>query len=560
MTSSDVGQMIRRLREERSLSRAAVAERAGISSEALRSYEYGRRPLEHETIEHLADAMNLGTTERVMIFDAAGDSPYVGPLWDARARTEGTAHELARYEWTTLLMSDRHEILGWNWLANAIAEADLAELVPTVLERNLIWLAALEHIDRRLTNWDEIIGRLVTILRYEGISLNRGLEPPAYLSAIMARLAAHRPEVLQRFVALWFGPDAWHEPMRNFHPIRWRLADGTDLAFVGMFREWSGYDGIAAFDWMAADRQTSAWYEGALKRTGRGASVPGIADPKAVDFGQALNEARQELRVSRRQLAELAKCTPGSVQAYERGERRPRSRDTVLALARALTVDSYTMNVWLESLGFKAEPSDYARALMGFETRSHMRRSVQIVQPGPVERRAEIGTIPWPSWAVSSTCEIEGASPSGRSITGVQLAPGEAGVHLVEFMTSDSCRERMENWSEVARTVIPEVLRPFVLGAHRERPSTEFRERMRELRRRDPAAVEALLDAWDTTPAGPAPLRIAVPIEWRAGTGDLLRFHCFVAPWNPFDVSWAVDWHPANDTAWDAVERAEARR
>jgi transcriptional regulator with XRE-family HTH domain len=61
---------IRRLREERHLSREAVAHRAGISAGALARIELGQSSPGWNTVRHIAAALGMTITELVIVIEA----------------------------------------------------------------------------------------------------------------------------------------------------------------------------------------------------------------------------------------------------------------------------------------------------------------------------------------------------------------------------------------------------------------------------------------------------------------------------------------------------------
>lgn len=554
-----LSQVLKLLRVSRGLTQREFATAVGLSVDTVRSYESGRRIPGHDTVAAIAESLGASRAERRELFGAAGDDVRSSPQLDVirmrRPRAEGIEAELAHYEWPCLVVNERHELLAWNNLANAVAEAALAELLPTQSERSLLWMASLDHFQERLDNWDELIGRLVSTFRLEGVALDRGSPPPPYLQALIARLAAEREQTLNRFSRLWFQPDQWREGMRNLHPIRWRLADGTELCFTGAFRDWSIFDGSFVFDWTPGDSTTSDWVARALAVVGHGAVAPGIRDAFNGPFAKALSEARKAVGLSRVALAESAGVSADALYAYERGIRRPR-RDTLLRIATALSVDGYTANQWLRSLGYAEEPSDFARAVLGLEARGVMKGHLAVHGVSEQQRLAELQSTPWPCFMVNAMCEVEDANDAARRLVGLDAIPppgANARVHLLDFMFSPICRSRLKNWAEVAGAILPSALRPFVMGYAGDKPDTALADRIKAFRRRDPAALRELAEAWDLAAERPVQHRIAVPVEWGGESGALMRYQCFVSPWNGFDPYWGVDWHPANAAAWGAV-------
>ena len=182
-------------------------------------------------------------------------------------------------------------------------------------------MAALEHFERRLMNWDQLLSRLVTTLRVEGAALDISGSIPPFLQALITRLAAERPSALDRFFKLWPAHDKWRLEMRNYHPIEWRLGDGTILNFFGVFRDWSIFDGSHVFDWMPADAATSTWTEDAVIAVGKGGTAPGIVDLHHKTFPRLLAEARDANVLTRPQLGKRAGVSADSIYAYESGRR-----------------------------------------------------------------------------------------------------------------------------------------------------------------------------------------------------------------------------------------------
>ena len=218
-----------------------------------------------------------------------------------------------------------------------------------------------------------------------------------------------------------------------------------------------------------------------------------------------------------------------------------------------LTLDGFTTNMWLRELGYAEEPSSFARVVMGVGASGIMQAHQPLHGASNAYRRAELLSARWPCFLLNSVCEVEATNEAARRLTGIG-APGGAttqpGVHLLDFMLGNECRERMKNWEEVAASVLPTALQPFLLGKAPEKPPTALADRIRALRAQNRTALRALSEAWDAAADRPVPHRIAVPIEWLTDTGEVAHFHCFLSTWNGFDRYWGIDWHPANAVAW----------
>lgn len=159
-------ELLRQARGNTGLSRRALAERAGVSGETIYSYEQGRRGPQRETVLQLTRTLNLDGGSTNAILEAAGLDPepstwVVKAVIAHRSLTELPA-ELAAYRWPCFAANERFEIVAWNALAERVAELDFARDTPTLPSRNLLRLGAMRHVRRRLLNWDEVVGLMVS--------------------------------------------------------------------------------------------------------------------------------------------------------------------------------------------------------------------------------------------------------------------------------------------------------------------------------------------------------------------------------------------------------------
>jgi transcriptional regulator with XRE-family HTH domain len=558
-----VAGLLKRHRLASGLTQAQLSARAGVSIHSLRSWEAEKRHPRRETLLELARVLELTPAEVARLLAVLGDdasaSPIVRTLRELRGEPAAWIDELAGYEWVTLIMNERHEILGWNNLANAVSEMDLGTGLPTQMERNLLWMASLPWYVERLTNWDELIGKLIATLKIEGAQLESGVVPP-YLQAVLDRVAREHPDMLGRLFSLWINTPAAVDGPRNLQRVEWRLADGTELRFSLAYRDLSVFDGTFAFDWNAADAKTSAWVERTLAGVGGRAELPGVRKLAADEVPALLRAAREEVGLSRRALSGRAGVSEDAIFKYESGRRVP-SRDAVLSVGRGLSLDAFEINTILEALGYDGEPSDLVRWLAGMDPKGIFtgRKPHHGLPPRLI--REELHALGWPCFLLNARCEVEDANAAAAAITGYRefpVQPGRTGPHMLQVMVSKRFQRRLRNWERVATAILPSAMRPAVLGLTRDKSDDDLQQLTRWLGRDDPGALRRLVEAWDNNPMSVAPRRIWCPIEWEDDDGDVLRFHCFITPWNAYDPYWAIDWHPANPAAWRAVGRARS--
>lgn len=552
------GETLKAMRMAAGLTQQELADRSGVGLVMLQKCEQGQRMLSQANLARVSEVVAKGDeTARQRLYRAAGLEPPGQAIFSlferGRPEPESIAHQLAGQPWVSLVVNERHEVIGWNGLANEVAEDDLGTMLPTDWDRNLIWMATRRHFQDRLVNWDDLIGRQLWFIRQEGIRVDAadGQGIPPHFHKLIARLQAEDEPTLNRLFGLWVNLPALADGQRNVHPAHWRLEDGTRLNFTLVFRDWSLYDGIFAVDWMAADEATSLWVEAKLAETGFSAWAP-IGSPVAPDdFPELFQAARQACGLSRQALATRMGVSANSIYAYER--HRPPPRDILLRACKAMVLDGMATNRLLAALRYEPEPAPHARWLAGLLEGPEREPPASVARP----IFAELQSFPWPVFLVDGLCHVVDANAAARAVSGI--APtGSEGPHLLQWLLSPEVRERVLNWPDLARAVLPDTLRLQIPDLPDPKPPGAFEREVELLRHSDPAALRDLFDAWKSAPRRAVPIRVAVPIEWAADDGEVQRWHCFLTRWNARDYWWAIDWHPANAAAWAALRRANA--
>ncbi len=358
---------LKALRLRSGLSQRELAKAANVSANSIASWELTRRlPRDASAIERLGHALQATSPELDQLLLAGGLLPHPRGLAtrieDVRLRISDTAGWLARYPWVCLIANDRHELLAWNRPANLVAEIDLATVLPTPEQRNILWMAVLPHFrDVRLTNWDELISGLISVMKAG--EMRGDVPPPLWLSTLLGTILAEYPEAFQRIIALFQATPTWRDGGRNYHYVEWHVGPpegGHELAFNLVFRAWSNYDGTFAMDWHPADSATWAWIE-VQPETGPEATV--YVEPSR-PWNELLEDRRKALHISRPKLAELSGVPAPTIYAYERNRRRP-SREAAIQIGVGHSLAGDTMNEILEQLGHRTMPSDFASWVAG---------------------------------------------------------------------------------------------------------------------------------------------------------------------------------------------------
>ena len=467
MDRSEFAELLRGLRTERGLTQDGLARATGLSTDTIAAYEQGRRaPRNEVSLDQIADAMGLDRLDASDLRRAAGFPARPTGLLDrmARVRPATSVWDEVDGPWPTLIMNERHEIVAWNAMANAVAELDIGTLPP--LHRNLLRMASTKRFDQYLRNWDQIIGNLLRIMKSEGVRVEDPAATPAHFLAIINDIM-NTPEdayLLNRVFALWATVEPWPEGSRNVHPIGWRLGDGTELSFVGVFREWSTFDGLFTFDWHPADAITSEW---AQRVHASLEPVVSTAHDPAASPGAALLLARRELNLSRAALAARSGVPATTIEAYEAGRRLQPGRDQVLRLARGLSLDTYRTNSILRLAGYDDEPSDFALWMAGDTPQAIFANHQAITGTTIAVITAEADSFGWPCFVLDGRCHVIHANAAAEALahlSAIETLPGRPAPHLMQLAVNREIRARLLNWPMVAATVLPGRLRPLVLG------------------------------------------------------------------------------------------------
>jgi transcriptional regulator with XRE-family HTH domain len=461
----------------------------------------------------------------------------------AMLRARGTPDtlwgEVQQSPWLTLVLNERREIVAWNELANRASERDLSEL--SQFRRSILRMAATPFYEEHLINWDELIGRLVSIFKVEGSDLSSG--PAAqFIQAVLQSIAEEDPSFLPRIFDLFTRVPVWPDEARNVHPIAWRLSSGKLLKFAGAFADWSQFDGMWAFDWHAADAETAAWVWASPDQV-----LVSPEPPAEEPFAAALAHLREEARISRPKLAEMARVGASTIAAYENGTRSP-TRPAILSLARALNVDGYSMNRFLRDAGFEEEPSDWARWVMGGTPISTYRGRTDLRRVPEAALKRVCDGLPWPSVLLDSGCHVIHANADARRVVPLDATPalsGRPGPHLMQLMVSSLFLESARNWEEVASVILPGRLAPLVKDAERNSTRSGLMALSRQLLPEHRLGVERLVHLWDTSPGFTSLRRPGVRFEWTIDSAAL-AFDCVISSVTAADPYKSLDLFPAD--------------
>lgn len=275
-------------------------------------------------------------------------------------------------------------------------------------------------------------------------------------------------------------------------------------------------------------------------------------------WSRLLREAREAIRLSRREVSERTGISVNSLYSFEAGRRQP-SRRAVLTLSVTLVLSGPTMNEILTCLDLPIEPSPHARWFCGLPTPAeHLgpRRRRQAKSLPPQDLLDQIRSFPWPCLVFDESCLLVGANDMARrTFASVFRALDRSRVHLLELVAAEPFRRRTVNWIEVVRTLVPSEAKPFLSPASAwPADPASLQMAIGRIRRLNPDALRELALIWEGHQESEVPERVVFELRWVADGGALLRFHGIASAWSAADRYWAVDFHPANSTTFEAMD------
>jgi transcriptional regulator with XRE-family HTH domain len=558
-------ELLKQARRRQNLSRVELARRSGVSKDIIASYEQGRRHPTPDTLARIVDAMKLRRVEADAILIDAGLDRTPPPrlkTMEKRGRfLDAIQEEIDGYSWPSLVTNERYEVIAWNSPATKVAEMDFATELPLQEQRNLMRISAMPHYaEGRVVNWDEIVSFLLAYYKHNNMSIEQPEEDSRYFETLIADLATNPAysNAFPRMMRLWPEVQPWQEGRRPVFPAVWRVNDGTELRFSCILGAWSEFNATWSFDWFPADAQTWDWL---------GTSAPHV-DPTSRarrsrmkhtrrrtaphEWFELLSAARRASGLTQEDLEKAIGISRYTISKFENGNMTP-SRETLLALCRAMVLDATTMNSILAAMGERPEPSDWSRFLCGLPLQggSHWYSNSGAAPRDPFDIRAEIETYPWPCLIVNERCEIDIWNAATSRTLGSDLAATfKQSNNLIAFLAGPGVRSRLGNWDDVITAVVPAEARRQIVDAGDPAPADRLAGTIEAVRGEDRETVTRLRDLWSAAPTTPPALRVTVPIIWQATDGTPLVFHGLIFSWSAYERRWAMDWHPADAITW----------
>ena len=263
-----------------------------------------------------------------------------------------------------------------------------------------------------------------------------------------------------------------------------------------------------------------------------------------LDWPQAVKNARQRMRLSQAELAQLAGLSPESVRAYEAGRRKPRAR-SLKALLDALKLDRGTRNDILVAAGF-APDGDILRP-----THPSLYYTTD-------EAAEEIERYDWPAFILSEMMEVVAANQAAQLLWGVDLRrefTNQLERNMLGVASNPRFADRCRNWDEAVGTIIAGFKGHTRGPESYESPSPYFAAVLEQFLQGDKTYVARFLRVWEHTEPLKLKMHWFYPVVWdEPGIGEM-RFRCLVCAGNEADGLSFNHWVPADAITWERLER-----
>lgn len=254
-------QRLREARRRAKLSQRALAERAGVSLEAIRAYEVGRRRPTREHLIRLVNAIDMNRHDANEMLEAAGHAPIKEltipadlDAWHAVAEVQAVAD---RCPWPVFAVNEFIDVVAANAAFQALAGVDLTQELTDLSDRNLLVIASTPRFADHIENWDEVIAILIAVTKGNFVRPADLDDPSPYFKRVFERFMAGDPGYVGRFVKLWDSVELLPAKQRWEYPVIWQDGEFGRMRFRALV--YAGDDPKRLFsfnDWIPVDAGT----------------------------------------------------------------------------------------------------------------------------------------------------------------------------------------------------------------------------------------------------------------------------------------------------------------
>ena len=258
-SSGDWRKRLRHERRELGLTREQLAERCGLSKEAIRGYEDGRRRPKREHLAQVLNALKLDSIDRRQIMVDAGfapdrrvDAELLVENWHT---VESAIAECQRHAWPAFVLDEIGDIAGANAAYEALTGLDFSRGARA--ERNAFVLASTPAYAGHLVNFDDSVSVILGVFKSSRLAPEDLRRPGPRFKDAIERFAAGDPKYVQRVGEIWERtPIDWARKEHWSYPVVWRHAPGVILRFEALVTTASIVDELLIIDWIPVDART----------------------------------------------------------------------------------------------------------------------------------------------------------------------------------------------------------------------------------------------------------------------------------------------------------------
>lgn len=260
-TANDWSAQLQAARKTLRLTRAALAQLAGVSAQTIKAYELGRRHPTRALLLALLDALKLERGQRDELLQSAGLAPigiFIGPSRDpdylySPEQADAYVRALA---WPAFILDDLMQVVAANALCEALWDVDVEREYPDLNERSLIRFATLPRFADRVLNWDALVGTGIAVFKGHHLG-NETLEAPStFFTRALETIMQGDPRYVSRFFELWEATQPIQPKVRWGYPVTWQCRSGATLRFQAIVTEANDPRGLAFNDWIPLDAET----------------------------------------------------------------------------------------------------------------------------------------------------------------------------------------------------------------------------------------------------------------------------------------------------------------
>jgi len=253
---------LRNARRSIGLSQRQLSERAGVSIDAIRAWEAGRRNPLRAHLARVLEELDLDQLEHNRILEGAGfaaDAHRSAPPPQRRVmRLPDAREEIVRYRWPAFVVNDLVEIVAVNDVARFLWGFDPDDATLSRAERHPMAHATHPRLTERVVNWEEAAAQQIAAWKGHYRRLERLDAPSPAFAPVVERILAGDPVYVRRFTQLWEAipagkPDAY----RFAYDIVWREPGYGTMRFQCFAWVVNEIDGIDIDDWIPVD--VSSW-------------------------------------------------------------------------------------------------------------------------------------------------------------------------------------------------------------------------------------------------------------------------------------------------------------